>query len=36
MNNTDDAAQMEDAQGRARYAGAVVEGIVVYLNQKVQ
>ena len=34
MNNTDEAAQMESADGRARYAAAVTQGIVSYLTAK--
>ncbi|MGH3562619.1 MAG: Rv3717 family N-acetylmuramoyl-L-alanine amidase [Mycobacterium sp.] len=33
MNNGDDAAQMESADGRARYAAAVTSGIVGYLSR---
>jgi N-acetylmuramoyl-L-alanine amidase len=32
MKNGDEAAQMESADGRARYAGAVTQGIVNYLS----
>jgi N-acetylmuramoyl-L-alanine amidase len=32
MKNSDEAAQMESADGRARYAGAVTQGIVDYLS----
>jgi N-acetylmuramoyl-L-alanine amidase len=34
MKNADDAAQMETADGRARYATAVTQGIVAYLSAK--
>ena len=34
MKNADDAARMESADGRARYAAAVTQGIVAYLNSK--
>jgi N-acetylmuramoyl-L-alanine amidase len=34
MRNADDAAQMESADGRARYAAAVTQGITAYLNAK--
>ncbi len=34
MRNADEAAQMESADGRARYAAAVTNGIKVYLNAK--
>jgi N-acetylmuramoyl-L-alanine amidase len=34
MKNVDEAAQMESADGRARYAAAVTEGIVSYLSAK--
>jgi N-acetylmuramoyl-L-alanine amidase len=34
MKNADDAAQMESADGRARYAAAVTQGITAYLNSK--
>ncbi|WP_191498513.1 Rv3717 family N-acetylmuramoyl-L-alanine amidase [Mycobacterium simulans] len=34
MKNADDAAQMESADGRARYAGAVTRGIAAYLNAR--
>jgi N-acetylmuramoyl-L-alanine amidase len=34
MKNADEAAQMESADGRARYAAAVVQGIVNYLSSK--
>lgn len=34
MRNADDAAQMESADGRARYANAVTQGIVAYLQAK--
>ncbi len=34
MKNADDAARMESAEGRARYADAVTQGIVAYLNAK--
>jgi N-acetylmuramoyl-L-alanine amidase len=34
MKNADDAAQMETAAGRARYAEAVTHGIVAYLSGK--
>ena len=34
MRNADEAAQMESADGRARYAAAVTQGIVAYLNTK--
>lgn len=32
MRNSDDAAQLESADGRARYAAAVTSGIVAYLS----
>jgi N-acetylmuramoyl-L-alanine amidase len=32
MRNSDEAAQMESAGGRARYADAVTDGIVAYLG----
>jgi N-acetylmuramoyl-L-alanine amidase len=35
MRNGDEAAQMESADGRARYADAVTQGIVAYLSSKV-
>jgi N-acetylmuramoyl-L-alanine amidase len=35
MKNSDEAAQMESADGRARYADAVTQGIVAYLSKKV-
>jgi len=35
MKNGDEAAQMESADGRARYADAVTAGIVAYLSKKV-
>lgn len=34
MKNADDAAQMQSADGRARYAAAVTQGITAYLNAK--
>jgi len=34
MKNADDAAVMQSADGRARYAAAVTQGIVAYLNAK--
>lgn len=34
MRNVDDAAQMETADGRQRYADAITQGIVSYLKQK--
>jgi N-acetylmuramoyl-L-alanine amidase len=34
MKNADDAARMESADGRAKYADAVTQGIVSYLNAK--
>jgi N-acetylmuramoyl-L-alanine amidase len=34
MKNADEAAQMESADGRARYAAAVTNGITAYLNAK--
>jgi N-acetylmuramoyl-L-alanine amidase len=34
MKNGDEAAQMESADGRARYAAAVTQGIVNYLSSK--
>jgi len=34
MRNADEAAQMESADGRTRYAAAVTQGIVAYLNTK--
>ena len=34
MKNADEAAQMESADGRARYAAAVTQGIVSYLSSK--
>ena len=34
MKNPDEAAQMESADGRAKYAAAVVQGITAYLNAK--
>ena len=34
MRNVDDAAQMEMADGRQRYADAITQGIVSYLKQK--
>ena len=34
MKNADEAAQMESADGRARYAAAVTKGIVAYLSTK--
>jgi N-acetylmuramoyl-L-alanine amidase len=34
MKNADEAAQMESADGRARYAAAVTNGIRAYLNAK--
>lgn len=33
MRNSDDAAQLESADGRARYAAAVTDGIVAYLGR---
>jgi N-acetylmuramoyl-L-alanine amidase len=34
MKNADEAARMESADGRAKYAAAVVQGIAAYLNAK--
>ncbi|MBW0013680.1 Rv3717 family N-acetylmuramoyl-L-alanine amidase [Mycobacterium sp.] len=34
MKNPDEAARMESADGRARYADAVTQGIVTFLNNK--
>ena len=34
MRNADDAAQMESADGRQRYADAITQGIVKYLTEK--
>ncbi|HZC50933.1 MAG TPA: Rv3717 family N-acetylmuramoyl-L-alanine amidase [Mycobacterium sp.] len=34
MKNADEAARMESADGRARYAAAVVQGIAAYLNAR--
>ncbi|MFZ1179136.1 MAG: Rv3717 family N-acetylmuramoyl-L-alanine amidase [Mycobacterium sp.] len=34
MKNADDAARMASADGRAKYAAAVTQGIVAYLNSK--
>ena len=34
MKNSDEAAQMKSADGRANYAAAVTQGIVTYLNNK--
>jgi N-acetylmuramoyl-L-alanine amidase len=34
MKNADEAAQMESADGRARYAAAVTQGVVAYLSAK--
>ncbi|MGX9789737.1 Rv3717 family N-acetylmuramoyl-L-alanine amidase [Mycobacterium sp. MMS18-G62] len=34
MRNADEAAQMETADGRQRYADAITQGIVAYLTQK--
>lgn len=34
MKNADDAARMESPDGRARYANAVTQGIVAFLNAK--
>lgn len=34
MKNSDDAAQIESPEGRARYAAAVTQGIVAYLSGK--
>lgn len=34
MKNADDAARMQSPDGRARYAAAVTQGIVAYLNAK--
>jgi N-acetylmuramoyl-L-alanine amidase len=34
MKHADDAARMESADGRAKYADAVTQGIVAYLNAK--
>jgi N-acetylmuramoyl-L-alanine amidase len=34
MRNADEAAQMETADGRQRYADAITQGIVTYLTQK--
>ena len=35
MKNADEAARMESLDGRAKYANAVTQGIVAYLNAKV-
>jgi N-acetylmuramoyl-L-alanine amidase len=35
MKNGDEAAQMESADGRGRYADAVTQGIVAYLSKRV-
>jgi N-acetylmuramoyl-L-alanine amidase len=35
MKNADEAALMESADGRAKYAAAVTQGIAAYLNAKV-
>jgi N-acetylmuramoyl-L-alanine amidase len=34
MKNADEAAQMQSADGRARYAAAVTNGIKAYLSAK--
>jgi N-acetylmuramoyl-L-alanine amidase len=34
MKNADEAARMESPDGRAKYADAVTQGIVMYLNAK--
>jgi N-acetylmuramoyl-L-alanine amidase len=34
MRNSDDAAQMESADGRARYAAAVTQAVIAYLTTK--
>jgi N-acetylmuramoyl-L-alanine amidase len=34
MKNPDEAARMESPEGRARYAAAVTQGVVAYLNAK--
>jgi len=34
MKNADEAAQMQSPDGRARYANAVTQGIVNFLNAK--
>lgn len=34
MKNADEAAQMESPDGRAKYAAAVTQGIVSYLNAR--
>lgn len=34
MKNAEDAAQIESADGRAKYAAAVTQGIVAYLQAK--
>ncbi len=36
MKNADDASQMESAEGRAKYAAALTQGIVNYLTAKAQ
>ena len=34
MRNADEAAQMQSADGRARYAAAVTQGVIAYLAAK--
>ena len=34
MRNRDDAALMETAEGRQRYADTITQGIITYLTQK--
>ncbi len=34
MRNADEAAQMQSADGRARYAAAVTQGVIAYLTAK--
>ena len=34
MRNADEAAEMESAEGRQRYADAITAGIVAFLTQK--
>jgi N-acetylmuramoyl-L-alanine amidase len=34
MKNSDEAAQMQSSDGRAKYAAAVTQGIVTYLSAK--
>jgi N-acetylmuramoyl-L-alanine amidase len=34
MRNAEEAAEMETAEGRQRYADAITAGIVAYLTQK--